>query len=787
MYSATVSTYSSSAEWTKANKPSVRKPGLFAGGEDNRQVMADRFSNIEVPEIPSILSRAPESEFNSHQEFVLRHVDFLIDVLTGEQYQSNWQHPSGCPTASPEMQCRKRESGEQFPCRYESVSTETPDSECKCEDSLAGSDDPLDTVAAVAIANNNQPPALRYFDKEYRDIIAGLKATIGPWDEIASLSRTELESALSEITNRRGVDDQRVARLHTLLDAVADCERTDGVSLRDLGGLPYSRFADLLMSFPGISRSDAWWLMLVAFDKPVWPADPFIDGLLCSCGLLDPEQFRDGAERREVLEDALARRQIPQFHRALAGHGVKGGIDVCSDTCEIRKFLLTHRLRAQEQDQDDPVIVDLFSGAGGLSLGFTRAGWSVELALDNNEVATDTYRLNHPEVPHKNIICGDIRTEIEQGLVEKISRSPDVVVGGPPCQSLSQAGYRARLADNEDYSILEDERTELYEEYVSVVQELGPKAIVMENVEGMANEIGDTGVRVADLVIEALESTGAGRFGYVCDYQLLDCTDYGIPQNRERIFIFGIREDLAGSERQAVIEQLFELLSDVSPSEEFDLKQALSGLPRIRRGEGGRVITDEVRGSRSRFVDENELDTGTGLCFNHRAREHPMEKDRILFDEALEPGDTGWDVKYAKDGEYAELIEYDVGTEDNPRFKDKYRMLEWTEPAPTVVAHLAKDSNNFVLPDYYDYAPNVTGEPDRRRNRGVTPREAARIQSFPDEYVFLGPFTSWFEQIGNAVPPLIGQYIAQILDQYLSSAHPTEVAQSNPEQAKTDD
>ncbi len=751
--------------------------------------MADRFSNIEVPEIPSILSKAPESEFNSHQEFVLRHVDFLIDLLTGEQYQSNWQHPCGCPTASPEIQCRKRGSGEQFPCRYGSVSTETPNSGCKCGDSLAESDDPLDTVAAVVIANNNRPPALRYFDKEYRDIIAGLRATVGPWDEIASLSQTELESALNEITNRRGFDEQRVVRLYTLLDAVADCERTDGVSLRDLGGLPYSRFADLLMSFPGISRSDAWWLMLVAFDKPVWPADPFIDGLLCSLSLLNSEQLRNGAERREELEDALARRQIPQFHRALAGHAVKGGIDVCSDMCEIQKFLLTHRLREQEQEQysDNLEIVDLFSGAGGLSLGFTRAGWSVELALDNNEVATDTYRLNHPEVPHENIICGDIRTEIEQGLVEKISSSPDVIVGGPPCQSLSQAGYRARLADNEDYSILEDERTELYEEYVSVVQELGPKAIVMENVEGMANKIGDTGVRVVDLVIEALESTGAGRHGYICDYQLLDCADYGVPQNRERIFIFGVREDVAGSERQAVIKQLFKWVYDMSPSEEFDLKKALSGLPKIRRGEGGRVITDEVRGSRSRFVDDNGLDTGTNLCFNHQARDHPMEKDRILFDEALDPGDTGWDVKYAKDGEYAELIEYDVGTEDNPRFKDKYRMLEWTEPAPTVVAHLAKDSNNFVLPDYYDYAPNVIGESDNRRNRGVTPREAARIQSFPDEYVFLGPFTSWFEQIGNAVPPLVGQYIARVLDQYLSSAHSTEVAQSAAERTQTDD
>jgi DNA (cytosine-5)-methyltransferase 1 len=164
-----------------------------------------------------------------------------------------------------------------------------------------------------------------------------------------------------------------------------------------------------------------------------------------------------------------------------------------------------------------------------------------------------------------------------------------------------------------------------------------------------------------------------------------------------------------------------------------------------------------------------------------------MEKDRILFDEALEPGDTGWDVKYAKDGEYADLIEYDVGTEDNPRFKDKYRMLEWTEPAPTVVAHLAKDSNNFVLPDYYDYAPNVVGEPDRRRNRGVTPREAARIQSFPDEYVFLGPFTSWFEQIGNAVPPLIGERIAHVLDRYLVSVQSIGTPQRTPEQVSTDD
>lgn len=740
--------------------------------------MADRFPDTGVPGIPPILSNSTYSESTLHQEFIFRHIDFLIDVLTAEQHQNNWIHPAGCPTATPEIQCRKRESNKQFPCRYKSIETGSSDGNCRCGDVLIGSDDPLDTVAAVVIANNNLPPAQRYFDTEYRQIIAKLRETAGTWDEIARLDQSELKEILASFTNQRGISDRRFCRLYELLEEVASNEKTDGVTLQGLGGIQYSSFVDLLVSFPGISRSDAWWLMLVAFDKPVWPAGPFTDGLLCALGLLSSDRFQDGMERREAIEDELSSRQIPQLHRALAGHAVKGGIDECCDTCEIRKFLLTHRLRKQQhqQNQHKPVVVDLFSGAGGLSLGFTRAGWSVEFALDNNEVAMDTYRLNHPEIPHRNIICNDIREEIQNGIIDEIDVSPDVIVGGPPCQSLSLAGYRSRLSDDEDYSILDDDRTELYQEYVSIVQQLNPKAIVMENVQGMVNEVGESEVKVADLVVDALESAGAGKRGYVCDYRLIDCSNYGIPQKRDRVFIFGIRRDLVSSNAEGVISELFKQLSDVNPSEEVNLKQALSGIPKIRRGEGNRVITDGVRGSRSGYVDEYKLDTGTELCFNHRAREHPMDKDRTLFDEALEPGDTGWDVKYAKDGEYADLIEYDVGSEENPRFADKYRMLRWTDPAPTVVAHLAKDANNFVLPDYYEYAPNVTGKPDDRRNRGVTPREAARIQSFTDDYVFLGPFTSWFKQIGNAVPPVMGERIANVFDQYLKSATPPELS-----------
>lgn len=248
-----------------------------------------------------------------------------------------------------------------------------------------------------------------------------------------------------------------------------------------------------------------------------------------------------------------------------------------------------------------------------------------------------------------------------------------------------------------------------------------------------------------------------------------------------------MRDDLVEQSGDAVVEDLFDSIADAAPTEVFDLKQALSGLPKIRRGEGGNVVPDRVRGTRSRYVKSNDLDGGTRLCFNHQAREHPMEKDRTLFDEALEPGDTGWDVKYAKNGEYADLIEYDVGIAENPRFKDKYRMLEWDDPAPTVVAHLAKDSNNFVLPDYYEHASGVTGETDNRRNRGITPREAARLQSFPDDYIFLGPFTSWFRQIGNAVPPLLGEQIAAVLEEFLPRMGVSAVGQASPDRVSTDD
>jgi DNA (cytosine-5)-methyltransferase 1 len=265
--------------------------------------------------------------------------------------------------------------------------------------------------------------------------------------------------------------------------------------------------------------------------------------------------------------------------------------------------------------------------------------------------------------------------------------------------------------------------------------------------------------------------SGLNDIGYSCDSKLIDCSKYGIPQTRDRVLILGTSDQTA---TEADIDTLFNELEANASEAEFTLNHGLSLLPRLRRGEGGNVVAERKSGRPSRYVRKNKLADGTRLTFNHQAREHPMDKDQELFEEVMEPGDTGWSVKYEKGRD--DLIEYNVGTKETPEFKDKYRMLFWDEPAPTVVAHLAKDANNFVIPDYYEYVQPDSEKADLERARGVTPREAARLQSFPDDYIFLGPFTSQFRQIGNAVPPVVSTQIGEVIGSHVLSETSVTVA-----------
>ncbi|WP_246023011.1 DNA cytosine methyltransferase [Halosimplex halophilum] len=722
--------------------------------------MPDPVTSSDLP--LGLIRSASNTERNIHRKLLFENVDFLIDTLTAAHSRRQRITPVGCPGATPEQIARKR-STQEANCRYALINREytvDSDSPCPCNDPLCGSDDPLDGVAAAVLSGAVEYPARRFFERYPREIVQALRDQHGSWEEIASMDQEQLADSLKEMTRGRGKGRTRAARLQDLLEVVGETHYTDGVTLRDFSRVKYQTYVDFLATLPGIQEGDGWWLLQTAFDKPVWPADPKIDELLCSLGLIKPADLHDDAGRRHDLENELIDRLIAPLFRALATHAVAAKTDVCGEDCEIKKFLLTHRLRQQQGEPTGPTAVDVFAGAGGLSCGLEEAGYNVQWAIDIDSDAVATYRLNHPGIPHENVVCEDVR-EIELAKrIQEAAGEPDLLVGGPPCQSLSKAGYRSRRSNDDEYSILDDDRTNLYTQYVNAVDELRPKAIVMENVEGMVNEVGDTDIRVIDWVLEDLELLSETGPGYDVEYRLQDMTELGIPQKRERVLLIGIREDLVEGSSTAE-----EVLTDLPVADNSrTIQQGLSGLLRLRRGAGGRVLTKSVRGQKSDYVYEHDLDSDTDLCFNHKAREHPMEKDRILFDEALSPGDTGWDVKYDSDGEYAEYVEYDVGTADNQRFGDKYRMLEWSEPSPTIVAHLAKDANGYVLPDYYEHARPDPARADPERNRGITPREAARLQSFPDDYIFLGTFTSWFRQIGNAVPPVAGKQIGKTLN-----------------------
>jgi DNA (cytosine-5)-methyltransferase 1 len=730
-------------------------------------------------DLPGELLRVGKDERDHHRELVLRHIDFLTELLVADHELRHWTPATGCPYSTPATVARKRKKQGSFSCVYSNVDrygeNNTPErrfsSPCICDDPISGSNDPLDAVAATCLGTKTDTIVERYVDRRWRSVINLLRENIGPWKEIHELSENDLTAA---VENAKGgpVATERVERLYQLVEAVANDDRFNGVSLSGIPPRSYEHFQSLLNELPGISEQDGWWLLLTAFDKPVFPSDPDIDRLLCDLGLLSPQQI-ESQNRHKNLEDRLTDRQVPALHRALGGHAARNVAHFGSDDDELRKFSLTHRFRQQQslpKNEEQPVAVDLFAGAGGISHGLLNAGYDIKLAVDHDRSATDSYRLNHPQIPHSRVKCMDIDQLLERAdWPEMLSASPDIIVGGPPCQSLSVAGYRSRRADDSNYSIRDDPRTTLYSRYLQAVRDLRPKAIVLENVEGMASEIEDTDYRVVDQIIEDLEKNGPDQGpGYAVDFQTVDCSDYDIPQSRDRIIVFGVRRDLARD--GASPNKFFEALdsrSDVDHS--FSLKQGLSGLPRLSWDEGGDIVLGKSRGKPSNYVSENNINSGTEISFNHKAREHPMQKDRKLF-ELMDPGDTGWYMKYKKDGgRWSHLIEYEVGTEENPAFTDKYRMIHWDEPAPTVVAHLAKDANNYILPDYFEYANPDPKRAKPSQNRGVTPREAARLQSFPDDYIFLGPFTSQFRQIGNAVPPVLARYIGDVLKESVLS------------------
>lgn len=395
------------------------------------------------------------------------------------------------------------------------------------------------------------------------------------------------------------------------------------------------------------------------------------------------------------------------------------------DKCPLAKYCNTYiSYRREHFDCNAPVIVDLFCGAGGLSLGFTQQGYITSLANDIEPCCIDTYSYNHPEVPRKHIILGDIKNVVDR--IKDLLRftSVDVVIGGPPCQGFSMAN-RQRLID--------DPRNHLYKEYVRAVKTLQPKFFVMENVKGMLS--------VASQVVADFMS-----IGYEVAFRVLNAKDFGVPQNRERLIYIGNR---IGVDNNDLFSELLELAKR-SPT--FVLNDALFGLRPLEasRIKNNTESSSDENGSRiSKNVSEKDNDyirliNNNGhypLTLNHKAR-YNNDRDIEIYSR-LNPGDKSDDPKIVDIMPYARR---------NGIFKDKYFKLEGDKVCKTITAHMKYDCNMYIHPF---------------QARGLTPREAARVQSYPDDYYFRGAYTKTYMQIGNSVPPLLGKAIAGVIKRYV--------------------
>lgn len=351
--------------------------------------------------------------------------------------------------------------------------------------------------------------------------------------------------------------------------------------------------------------------------------------------------------------------------------------------------------------------LDLFSGAGGFSHGLHSAGFNIIAAIEFNPQIAETYKYNHPET---KMFVDDIRN-ISADEIETLFKSRqlncDVIFGGPPCQGFSMAGNRIRSKT----SFLQDERNYLFKEYIRMVEKLQPLVFILENVPGILNY--NNGA-VKEEIFNTFKA-----MGYVLDAKVLCAADYGVPQLRNRAIFIGNRIGISP-------EKLFPLPTN-NIENYVTIRDAISDLPSLKSGSGAEETFYEKNIELTEY--QKLMISKSGKVFNHISSQHKPETLQILS--MVKQGETMKDLP-----EFYRTKSVHSGA---------YGRMVYDKPAYTLTTRLN--------------TPSVGRITHPVQNRTITPREAARIQSFPDDYRFIGDITSVGMQIGNAVPPILAEKI----------------------------
>lgn len=373
-------------------------------------------------------------------------------------------------------------------------------------------------------------------------------------------------------------------------------------------------------------------------------------------------------------------------------------------------------------------FIDLFAGAGGLSLGLEQAGFTPIFVNEIVPQFNETYRKNR-NLSDDQYFVGDIK-ELNEKIDEYLPRfqNADLLCGGPPCQGFSMAN-RQRIID--------DPRNQLYKEYLKLLSVVRPKFFIMENVRGMSNKW--------DEIKENFETylNKNKNEKYQFSSHLLYAEEFGVPQHRERFIVIGNR---LGISPEKVFEEIFK-----NKRKSFVLKEALEGLPKlgVKKTKGSNTIEDSNTGYSEcsfKYIENDFFHFINGnrklsKLYNHKNR-YNNSRDIEIYTRLPQGANSLHES-------IADIMPY---KSRNDIFKDKYFKLEENKICKTITSHMKFDCNMYIHPWY---------------SRGLTPREAARIQTFPDDYIFYGSQNSWYAQIGNAVPVKLAYAIGKGIAKFL--------------------
>ncbi len=396
-----------------------------------------------------------------------------------------------------------------------------------------------------------------------------------------------------------------------------------------------------------------------------------------------------------------------------------------SSNCVSEPLLNKYLGKNKIMPESDFLFADFFCGAGGLGQGITDAGFTPAFVNDHYIPALETYYFNH-SIPIDRIFGGnieDLYNNISQ--YRHLFRDIKLVAGGPPCQGFSTAN-RQPLKD--------DPRNYLYSFFLNMISEIRPDWFIMENVRGMKN-------KEAEIEKDIRKITNAE---YEFAPLVLNAKDFDIPQNRERYFLIGNRIGVSPLE----IMMKFNALH--TNSGKYVLRDALFGLPEIATNphiNSSHLDSDEHGHTIRKYdIEENGfislINSGKKMNYllNHKSR-YNNQNDIEIF-RRLNPGEDSTAPSIQ------DILKY---KNRKDIFKDKYKKLKADEICKTITSHMRFDCHMYIHPT---------------QARGLSPREAARVQTFPDDYFFRGSLNDWYYQIGNAVPVKLAYIIAKTIKSF---------------------